>query len=186
MKQRSALAGLWMVNAALALALLAWWLWPRAAQWQPPAPIAPDYASALQDAALPGHLNASDYTEVVKAPLFETSRQWPDAPPPPAPPEAPKTPQPAPKDVLDEARVLGVYDQGSEGAVILEIEGKARRLRLGESVEGWTLRAIDGLSVRLTHPQQPDRILDLKRRHDNPPVVPANEAQQRRRPPQPR
>lgn len=168
MTQRSPLALLWLVNIALAAALLAWWMWPGLARWRTPAAVTPDYASALQEASLPGHLKQEDYPTIVTAPLFETTRRWPDEPPPPPKPKEEPAKVEPPKNLLDDARVLGIYDRAGQGVVILEVEGRPHRLRLGQKLEDWTLVAIDKLSVRMSHAKHPARVLTLKRSENNP------------------
>ncbi|PAT36553.1 hypothetical protein [Vandammella animalimorsus] len=164
---RSSIALLWLLNLALALALaLAWLLWGRS-RWTAPPAIAPDYTSALQGAALPGQLQLADYPTITQKPLFELERKWPDPAPPPQTPPAPP-PEPEPAQAFDSARLLGVYDQDGQGVVIVEIEGKSRRLRLGQSLEGWTLSALDARSARFTRSGQSAKILSIERRR--PPV----------------
>ena len=144
MTQRPVLLGLAALNAALAVALAAMWLTPqgqlRGVHWAAPAPIQPDYQQMLP--ALPGAqqpVSATTFLALLERPLFSSSRRPPPPPPPPA--------AAAPPDLLADAQVLGVYQSGQASGIIARIGGKARRIRLNESLNGWQLHAVQERSA---------------------------------------
>lgn len=66
--------------------------------------------------------------------------------------------------IFDDVQLLGIYGgrQGA-GTVIVRAGGKERRLRVGDELEGWTLKAIDGRQVRFSQDGQDPKVLELKR-----------------------
>lgn len=127
------------VNVLLALALTAMWVDPqgqlRHVHWVRPDPIQADYMQMLP--VLPGRepVRTDTFLALLERPLFSSTRRPPPPPPPPVP-----TPPP---DLLANAQVLGVYagDAASSGAIV-RIDGKGRRIRLGESINGWQLSSV--------------------------------------------
>ena len=127
--------------------LLAWlWLRPdghgAALRWQPPAPLRPALdapaALPLQDADL------GRYVATLDRPLFVASRR---PPPPPPPASAPAVVVDTPPDL----RVLGLYGRraagegaagDSSGGMIARVDGQVKRVRIGEAVGRWTLKAL--------------------------------------------
>ena len=136
--------------ALLVLGLIAAlaWLWLRpdgrgaALRWQPPAPLRPALDSPP---ALPvPDVDLGRYVATLDRPLFVPSRR-----PPPLPP-----PASAPAMVVDtppDLHVLGLYGRRAEGegaagsgsgGMIARVDGQVKRVRIGESVGRWTLKAL--------------------------------------------
>ncbi|MBS0294433.1 MAG: hypothetical protein JSS01_18160 [Proteobacteria bacterium] len=137
--KRPVLAVLAALNIALALALAAMWVSPqgqwRNIHWTRPAPIQPDFQQMLPP--LPGApqpVSGSTFLALLERPMFSSTRRPPPPPPPPAPA--------APPDLLADAQVLGTYQSGEASGIIARIEGKSRRIRLNESLNGWQLRTV--------------------------------------------
>lgn len=137
--KRPVLLGLAALNAVLVIALAAMWLTPqgqwRNVHWARPAPMEPDYLQmlpALPDAAQP--VSASTFLALLERPLFSSTRRPPPPPPPPAPA--------APPDLLTNAQLVGIYQSGPASGIIARIEGKSRRIRVGESLNGWQLHSV--------------------------------------------
>lgn len=135
--KRHTLLLLTLLNVALA-AVLAWlWFDPkgglRNTHWQPPPAQKIDFAAMVP--ALPpiGPTDTSQFIAMLDRPLFSVTRR---PPPPPPPVEV--------QDNLSSAKLYGIYAGEGSGGVILQIAGKNRRLRLHESIEGWTLQSIQG------------------------------------------
>ena len=158
--KKHALHALLAVNAALALLLA--WLWIdkaghlRNIHWQPPAPQTSNYAAMVP--VLPGLAPAdtSQFIAMLDRPLFSPTRR----PPPPPPPPSPLEQEPA--DNLGTAQLSGLFQGQGDGGAILQIAGKPRRVRLRESVEGWTLSAVRDRSATFTRGGQ-SRVLQLPR-----------------------
>lgn len=156
--KKHALHALVVLNMALALALAWLWITPagqlRNTHWQPPAPQTSDYAS--MGPALPGLAPADtrQFIGMLERPLFSPTRR---PPPPPPPPKAQE-----PTDNLSTAQLSGLFQGQGDGGAILQIAGKPRRVRLRESVEGWTLSAVHERSATFTRGGQ-SRVLQLPR-----------------------
>lgn len=133
--RRQVLPLLAALNLALA-GVLAWlWVTPegqlRDVRWQPPQAVRPTLAEAV---ALPTfEVDLSRYVATLERPLFEPSRR------PPPPPSAIAVPAPEP---MPDIRLLGLYGNAGAGGMIARIDGKVRRLQVGESVGGWLLREL--------------------------------------------
>ncbi len=137
------LTALAVANVALALGLAALWVdrhgQPRNAQWTPPEPIQPDYLQMLPTVSGPSAARTDAFLELLERPLFSASRRPPPPPPPPTPP--------APPDLLANAQLLGIYHSGTSSGAIIQIEGKSRRIRLNESLNGWQLQSVEERSA---------------------------------------
>ncbi len=138
------------VNLGLAAALVAMWVQPdgsvRDVRWVPPAPIPPHLAGLLPD--LDPAANKSDvgqFLAILERPLFSATRRPP--PPPPVAAPAPPAPPPPPPDPLAGVVVAGVYGGADGGGAILQIQGKARLVRLTESVGDWQVKTVEDRSV---------------------------------------
>lgn len=156
--RRHALQILLLTNVALVFVLLWLWFLPdgslRNVHWQPPEARKADLASMLPVLPGVGSADTSQFVAMLDRPLFTITRRPPPPPPPPQPPP--------PSDNLSTARLSGVYQGEGVGGVILYIAGKDRRLRLNETIEGWTLQAITGRDVAFTRGGQ-RRVLTLPR-----------------------
>lgn len=129
-----------LLDVALAAGLA--WLWVdkdltlRDFHWHPPAAVAPDPASL---AALDVQRPADDperYREILERPLFASSRR---SPPPPVLVAAPAV------KPLTGVRLLGLIEaENSQSAAIVNVEGKNRRLRIGNKLNGWTFDSVSG------------------------------------------
>jgi len=54
-----------------------------------------------------------------------------------------KIPKAKQKNELDKVTVLGVFGSGETAVVIAQVEGKKRRIMLGDKVVGWTLKSVE-------------------------------------------
>lgn len=136
--RRHALPLLVALNLALA-ALLAWlWITPegdlRGVRWQPPEPVRPVIADAPSLPAF--EMDGNRYVATLERPLFAPTRR------PPPPQAAASAVEPLP-----DIRLLGLYSSGGASGVIASIDGTVRRLRVGESVSGWSLKEVKGSEI---------------------------------------
>lgn len=144
------------VNVSLVLGLGAMWVHRdgslRNAHWVAPAPRVTDFAGMLP--VLPGVAPAdtSQFIAMLDRPLFTPTRR---PPPPPPPPKSE-----APVDNLSTATISGLYSGNGIGGVIISIAGKPRRVQLNQSVEGWTLKSIQGRSVTFARGSE-SRVMQL-------------------------
>ena len=134
--KRPILAALVALNVALGLGLAAMWITPqgqlRNLQWVRPAAIQPDFQQMLPALPTQQPVSTSAFLALLERPLFSSTRRPPPPPPTPAPPP----------DLLANAQVLGIYQSGAASGIIVRIEGKARRIRLNESINGWQLQSV--------------------------------------------
>ena len=154
----SVIPGLVAVNVVFA-GLLTWqWVTPqgelRNVRWAPPAPIAP----VLTDAVLPlWSVDLGSFMVALDRPLFSSTRK---------PPAKPEPPPPVPIDTLAGARVLGLYTSaGTGGGALVRLEGKPKRLRIGDDLAGWTVKEIKPLALVVARGDE-IRALDLARGPD--------------------
>ena len=147
--KRIALPLLTGLCAALALVLAFLWLdgqgQLRNIHWRAPTPVAPDFADMLHALPEPTALSTARFMVLLERPLFSEKRR----PPPPAP-----VAQAAPSDVMSKAQLVAVYTGAQQAGVILMLEGKSRRLRLGEQLDGWQLTAVQERSASFMHSGQ--------------------------------
>jgi hypothetical protein len=141
------------LNLALA-ALLAWlWLTPqgelRNVRWLPPEPVRPALADAPPLPAF--EIDANRYVATLERPLFAPTRR----PPPPQAAAAAVEP-------LPDIRLLGLYGGGGAGGAIASVDGKVRRLRVGEAIAGWSLKEVRGRELVLARGDE-TRSIELKR-----------------------
>lgn len=136
--RRQVLPLLVVLNLALA-GVLAWlWFTPdgelRDVRWQPPQPVPPALADAKPLPAF--DVDVARYVATVERPLFVPSRR-----PPPKPQDVAAAPPPP--DPLPNIRLLGLYGKADAGGMIASVDGKVRRVRVGDAVAGrWTLKAL--------------------------------------------
>ncbi|MDD2545117.1 MAG: hypothetical protein PHI55_02395 [Burkholderiaceae bacterium] len=156
--KRHAIALLLGLNGALALGLAALWIGPdgqvQHIHWTAPEPVKTDYTQMLVPLPERSRVDTSRFLVLLERPLFAQTRRPPPPPPPPAPPP--------PVDTLRTARLLGVLESGPTGTVILNLDGRNRRVRLKEAIEGWTLQSIQGRSATFTNRGE-TRMLQLMR-----------------------
>lgn len=135
----------WSLPALLALnlGLLVWlaslWLTPEGhlagVQWQPPPALKPALDGG-KDLPVTG-VDLGRYVATLERPLFMPSRR------PPQP--ALTTTAPVVVDTPPDVRVLGLYGAGGEGGaggMVARIDGKVKRVRIGETIGRWTLQAL--------------------------------------------
>ena len=128
---------------ALNLGLLAWlaslWFTPdgrlTGVRWQPPLALKPslDGGSALPATGV----ELGRYVATLERPLFTPSRR------PPPPPQVAAAPVVV--DTPPDVRVLGLYGtrgEGGAGGMVARIDGKVRRVRIGDAVGRWTLKEL--------------------------------------------
>lgn len=143
--KRHALTMLLVINVALAVVLAALWLNPdgslRNTHWAAPVPIKNDYLQMLPFLPERQPIDTNRFLALLERPLFQLTRR---PPPPPPPPTAVVQ---APVDNLSTAQLSGVVAGDGSASIIITMAGKARRVRLNESVDGWALQSIQGRSV---------------------------------------
>lgn len=158
--KRYALGVLGVLNLVLVVGLAAAWFNPdgslRNVHWSAPDPVTVDYLSSLPVLPARTSVDMARVIAMTDRPLFSPTRR------PPPPPPLTVAPENAPIDNLSTARVLGVYEGNGVGGVVMNIAGKNRRFRLQESVDGWTLKSIQGQAVVLERSGQ-TRTLQLTR-----------------------
>jgi len=150
----------YLAVACVALTLLLAYLWIgrdgklRNIHWQPPEPLTVDYAQMLPSLPQPAQVPTSRFIELLERPLFSPTRRPPPPPPPPAPP--------APVDVLSTAQLAAIYEGPQLSGVIILVNGKPRRIKVNESLEGWVLRSVQGRVATFVYNDQ-QRQLQLMR-----------------------
>lgn len=158
---RHVLAVLAVINVALVVALAALWLNPdgslRNTRWAAPVPIKNDYLQMLPLLPERQPIDTNRFLALLERPLFQLTRR-----PPPPPPPPPSVVVQAPIDNLSTAQLSGVVVGDGTASIIITMAGKARRVRLNESVDGWTLQSIQGRSVTFAGGGQ-TRVLQLPR-----------------------
>ena len=154
--RRWALPVLVVVNLALLGWLVSRWLTPAGewigVKWTAPAPQRPALEGGL---ALPQTgVDLSRFVATLEKPLFVATRR------PPPPPQAASAPGAA--DPLTDLRLLGVYGNQQVGGVIFRVDSRVRRLKVGETLNGWTLRSVQANAVELTRGDEV-RSIEIKR-----------------------
>ncbi|MFN3374965.1 MAG: hypothetical protein ACK40S_00200 [Burkholderiaceae bacterium] len=130
---------LWIASAAAAFVLAWMWFTPegqlRNAQWDPPLARRTDVASLIPQVPDAQPVDPAALLAMLERPLFSPTRRPPPPPPPPKPVVAEQV------DRLQDIKISGIF-QGHVSGLILTLDGKHRRLRVGQAVEGWTLRSV--------------------------------------------
>ena len=146
---------LWFTNLVLLALLAAAWLavdW----RWVPPAALPPELGALAQ----PTSGGAPVPLDVAHArPLFATDRR----PAPPAPEPVVVEPEAPAPDHWASARLRAVMGAGASGAVLLDYQGRPRRVAVGQVVEGWRLVRIDGFEVAFENDAGEVRKLRIQR-----------------------
>lgn len=150
MKHVRPLPVLMVANVALAGALALMWFTPgghvRNAKWVEPEPVKADLTGLLPALAPVVPVDTSRFLAMLERPMFTTTRR-PPLPPPPVQP-------PPPPDYLASARVTGVVRGAGAGYVIIEMNGKQRRVQQNQSLDGWTLRSLNERDVTFSNGDQ--------------------------------
>lgn len=158
--RRFALPLLACLNAALLL-VLAWvWVTPdgqlRDMHWQPPEPVKVDLQSLLPALPGPGQADTSQFLGMLERPLFSPTRR----PPPPPPP--PKADVPEPVNRFAQAKLTGVFEGTGVGGIIINYEGKDRRVPLNGMLDGWKLQSVTEAQATFSQRGQ-TRVVQLQR-----------------------
>ena len=140
--RRVALPLLVILNTGL-LCLLAWvWFTPdgqlRGMRWQSPAPVKVDLQALLPALPGQGQADTSQFLGMLERPLFSPTRR----PPPPPPP--PKAEVPEPVNRFAQAKLTGLFEGEGVGGVIINYDGKDRRVPLNGTLDGWKLQSVSG------------------------------------------
>ena len=149
-----------LVVACLGLTALLAGLWInpqgqlRNTHWRAPTPLATNYQEMLPLLPEPARVPTSRFMALLERPLFSETRRPPPPPPPPPPP--------VPVDVLSSAQLSAIYAGEQLTGVIINVNGKNRRVRLNESIDGWVLRSVQGRVVTFDYGGQ-QRQLQLMR-----------------------
>ena len=140
--RRVALPLLVILNTGL-LCLLAWvWFTPdgqlRGMRWQSPEPVKVDLQALLPVLPGQGQADTSQFLGMLERPLFSPTRR----PPPPPPP--PKAEVPEPVNRFAQAKLTGLFEGEGVGGVIINYDGKDRRVPLNGTLDGWKLQSVSG------------------------------------------
>lgn len=158
--RRVALPLLVILNTGL-LCLLAWvWFTPdgqvRGMRWQSPAPVKVDLQALLPALPGQGQADTSQFLGMLERPLFSPTRR----PPPPPPP--PKAEVPEPVNRFAQAKLTGVFEGAGVGGIIINYEGKDRRVPLNGTLDGWKLLSVTGAQATFSQRGQ-TRVVQLQR-----------------------
>ena len=158
--RRVALPLLVILNAGL-LCFLAWvWFTPdgqvRGMRWQSPAPVKVDLQALLPALPGQGQADTSQFLGMLERPLFSPTRR----PPPPPPP--PKAEVPEPVNRFAQAKLTGVFEGAGVGGIIINYEGKDRRVPLNGTLDGWKLQSVTGAQATFSQRGQ-TRVVQLQR-----------------------
>lgn len=149
-----------VLNAAL-LCFLAWaWVTPdgqlRNMRWQPPEPVKVDLQALLPALPGQGQADTSQFLGMLERPLFSPTRR----PPPPPPP--PKADVPEPVNRFAQAKLTGVFEGAGVGGIIINYDGKDRRVPLNGMLDGWKLQSVTGAQATFSQRGQ-TRVVPLQR-----------------------
>lgn len=155
--KRHVFALLLMLVALLALALAALWVTPsgqwRHVRWQAPEAQMADYASMVAELPAPASADTRRFVTMLERPLFSPTRR----PPPVTPKEGTSS-----ADAMGNAQLVGLFEGAKDAGALVRIDGKIRRMRLNELIDGWTLSAVRGRSATFTRAGG-TRVLELQR-----------------------
>ena len=146
-----------VVNLGLAAGLASLWLDPNGQPlpemaWTSPSAVSPEIVepewAILAD---PQVGKPGAYPEILARPIFAVDRR---PPPPPAPPKPPvQAPPPPPPDPFASVQLTGLFS-GENGGVLALVQGKMRRVKIGQQIGAWTLQAIDGREATFKQGEQ--------------------------------
>jgi hypothetical protein len=150
-----------VLNLGLALGLASLWVDPNAEPlpqifWTAPAPVSPEIATptvALMTDPQGGNPDA--YPVILARPMFAPDRR----PPPPPPP-----------DPFASVQITGLFT-GPTGGVLARVEGKMRRVKIGQSIGAWKLETVEGREATFKQGEQ-ERKLTLAYAKLNVPLPP--------------
>jgi hypothetical protein len=160
-----------VLNLGLALGLASLWVDPNAEPlpqiyWTAPTPVSPEIA--IPTVALmtdPQGGNPDAYPAVLARPMFAPDRRPPPPPPPPVVP-----PPPPPPDPFASVQITGLFT-GPSGGVLARVEGKMRRVKIGQSIGAWKLETVEDREATFKQGEQ-ERKLRLAYARLNVPVPP--------------
>jgi hypothetical protein len=130
-----------LVVAIAALVGMLAWQWVdksgslRDVHWQRPAAIKPDFGRSSLALSTAEQFDAGRFMAILDRPLFSPTRR------PPPPPKPVVIPQP---DPLDTVHIFGLFSGADGGGIIVRVDGRTRRVKIGESVGDWRLKEIRG------------------------------------------
>lgn len=135
----------------------------------------PERISPAASSLSVGGIAASDEDlgeDLVQRPVFWVGRK-PYEPPEETPEPATEEEEPEDAGALDKVKLVGVIGDGENTSIIVNHNGKSRRLRLQETIEGWTftMYSPDGAMFEYDGRR---RSIDLE--HANPPPPPKSRA----------
>jgi len=146
-----------VVNLGLAAGLASLWVdtsgqpLPELA-WTSPSAVSPEIVEPQLALMTDPHAgNPSAYPDILARPIFAADRR---PPPPPAPPKPPvQPPPPPPPDPFASVQLTGLFS-GESGGVLARVEGKMRRVKIGQKIGAWTLQAIEGREATFKQGEQ--------------------------------
>jgi hypothetical protein len=146
-----------VVNLGLAAGLASLWVdtsgqpLPELA-WTSPSAVSPEIVAPQLALMTDPHAgNPSAYPDILARPIFAADRR---PPPPPAPPKPPvQPPPPPPPDPFASVQLTGLFS-GESGGVLARVEGKMRRVKIGQKIGAWTLQAIEGREATFKQGEQ--------------------------------
>lgn len=128
----------------------------RNVRWQPPEPVKVDLQALLPALPGPGQADTSQFLGMLERPLFSPTRR----PPPPPPP--PKAEVPEPVNRFAQAKLTGVFEGAGVGGIIINYDGKDRRVPLNGMLDGWKLQAVTDAQATFGQRGQ-TRVMQLQR-----------------------
>lgn len=127
----------------------------RQFSWQPPEPLAPQPPNVSDEPIVQSAPDLQMFAAIQDRPLFSPSRRPPPPPPAPAPP--------VPPDPLNALHVYGLFaGQADAGGMLARVEGKVRRIMIGDSVGAWKLKSVQERSATFAG-SGGERTIDLLR-----------------------
>ena len=163
-----------VLSMGLTLGLASLWVDPNAEPlpqnfWTAPAPVSPEIANPTVALRTDPHGGNPDaYPAILARPIFAPDRRPPPPPAPPAPPVVP--PPPPPPDPFASVQITGLFT-GPSGGVFARVEGKMRRVKIGQSIGAWKLETIEGREATFKQGEQ-ERKLSLAYAKLNVPLPP--------------
>jgi len=114
---------------------------------EPPAPILPDESALSVNGYQSYQTLAAAEIEISERPLFWQTRrplaeEIAEEPEPEAPPKANRN--------IDQFQLLGLFTASDAASAIVQYKKEKHRLRVGDSLEGWTLVGVEGNSALFT------------------------------------